>query len=195
MSGKTPTKIILDVVMMGLFATLIYAYDTGLVFHEIAGLSIVAFFASHILLNWSWVKKVTKNLFSKKLRISAKLKYALNGTMFLILAIIIITGILISQVIFPSLGSSLGNKLLLLVLVHKWTSYLGVGLFGLHIILHGRYLVASVRKILANLQESNLGKTFLRLGATALIVVVLYSRVISIATKNESGEHSCEADS
>ncbi|TGE36026.1 DUF4405 domain-containing protein [Desulfosporosinus fructosivorans] len=175
-------KIMLDIVMTILFVTLIFAHETGLVFHEIAGLSIFALFASHVLLNWSWVKNVTKNLFSGKLKTSSKLRYALNVTMFLTIATITITGILVSQVVFPSLGSSLGSKLL--VLVHKWTSYLGLGLFGLHIILHGHYLVESVRKILANLRESNVKKTFVRLGAIAVIVFILYSRVISIATNN-----------
>jgi len=100
----------LDVAMTILFVTLIYAYDTGLVFHEIVGLSISALFASHILLNWSWVKNITKNLFNRRLKVSAKLKYALNATTFLTVATVIITGILISKVIFPSLGSLVGNR-------------------------------------------------------------------------------------
>lgn len=191
MSGKTLTKILLDIIMFILFVTLIYAYETGLVFHEIAGLSIFALFVSHIFLNWSWVKNVTKNLFNTKLKTSAKLKYALNVTMFLIIATTIMTGIFISQVIFPSLGASLGNNLFLLL--HKWSSYLCLGLFALHIVLHGRYLVVSVRKIMANIQESNVGKISLRVGATALIVVVLYSRAISIATKNVNDQSSIYA--
>ena len=184
MSGKTLTKIALDIVMTILFVTLIKAHETGLAFHEIVGLSIFALFTSHILLNWSWVKNITKNLFHRKLKTSAKLKYALNMTLFLLIATIIITGILISQVVFPSIGSSLDTKLLLMI--HILTSYLCLGLFVLHIGLHRRYLIESVRKILANLQERNARKTFLRLGAAALIVVVLYSRIISLATRNEN---------
>lgn len=188
MSGTKLTKIVLDIVMTILFVTLINVHDTGIVFHEIVGLSIFALFAGHILLNWSWVKNITKNLFSRKLKTSAKLKYVLNTTMFLLIATIIITGILISQVVFPSLGSSLGSRLLLRV--HILTSYLCLGLFGFHIVLHMRYLAESVRKLLANLQESHVKKTFLRLGATALIVIVLYSRVISITTRNENNQSS-----
>jgi len=186
MNDKALTKIMLDIVMAILFVTLIFAHETGLVFHEIAGLSIFALFTSHVLLNWSWVKNVTKNLFSGKLKTSFTLRYALNVTMLLTIAAITITGILVSQVVFPSLGSSLGSKLL--VSVHKWTSYLGLGLFGVHIVLHGHYLLESVRRIFANLRESNVRKTFVRLGATAVIVVVLYSRVISIATNNVNNQ-------
>jgi len=134
MNPKTLTKIMLDIVMTILFVSLIYAYDTGLVFHEIVGLSISALFTSHILLNWSWVKNISKNLFNTRLKTSAKLKYALNMTTFLVIATVIITGIFISQVIFPSLVSLLGNKLL--VLVHTMTSYLCLGLFGVHIESH-----------------------------------------------------------
>jgi len=188
MGGRTLTKLMLDIVMTILFVTLINAHDTGLVYHEIVGLSIFALFASHALLNWSWVKNITKNLFSRKLKTLAKFKYALNMTMFLLTATIIITGILNSQVVFPSIGSSLGNRLLLLV--HIWASYLCLGLFGLHIVLHRRYLVESVRKVLANLKSSPVRKTFLRLSAAALMIVVLYSRVISIATRNENTQAS-----
>lgn len=186
MNDKTLTKIMLDIVMAILFVTLIFAHETGLVFHEIVGLSIFALFASHVLLNWSWVKNVTKNLFNRKLKTSAKLRYALNVTMFLTIATITITGILVSQVVFPSLGSSLGSKLL--VLVHTWTTYLGLGLFGLHIVLHGHYLMESVRRIFANLRKSNARETFVRLGIIAAIVIVLYSRVISIATNNVNSQ-------
>ena len=182
MNDKTLTKIILDIVMTILFASLIFADETGLVFHEIAGLSISVLFAGHVLLNWSWVKSVTKNLFSEKLKTSSEFRYALNVTMFLTIAAITITGIIVSQIVFPSLGFSLGSNQL--VLVHKWTSYLGLGLIGLHVILHGHYLVESVYRILANLRERNVRKTLVRLGATAVIVVVLYSRVTSIATNN-----------
>ena len=182
MNEKTLTKIMLDIVMTILFITLIFAHETGLVFHENVGLSIFTLFVSHVLLNWAWVKNVSKNLFSKKLKTSSKLKYALNVTLFLTITTITITGILVSQIVFPSLGSSLGSKLL--VLVHKSTSYLGLGLFALHIVLHRHYLVESVRKILANFRESNIRKTLVRLGSIAAIVVVLYSRVIS-STTNE----------
>jgi len=186
MNEKTLIKIMLDIVMTILFVSLIYAYDTGLVFHEIVGLSISALFATHIVLNWLWVKNVTRNLFNKRLTASAKLKYALNVTTFLVLATVIITGIFISQVIFPSLGSMLGNKVLLLI--HTWTSYLCLGLFGLHIALHGRYLLESGRKMLVNFHESKVRKTFLRLAASALIIGVLYSRVIAIETENVNNQ-------
>ncbi|HEY8911316.1 MAG TPA: DUF4405 domain-containing protein [Desulfosporosinus sp.] len=183
MNGKILTKIMLDLIMTILFVALIDAYGTGLVFHEIAGLSIVALFASHILLNWSWVKNVTRNLFSRRLKTSSRLTYALNVAMLLTVATTIITGILISKVVFPSMGFSLYRPV---VLAHKWTSYFCLGLFGYHIALHRRYLVQSVRKIWANRQESNVGKTCVRLGATAFILVILYSRVFSIATRSEN---------
>ncbi|MDO0822419.1 DUF4405 domain-containing protein [Desulfosporosinus nitroreducens] len=102
--------------------------------------------------------------------------------MFLTIATITITGVLVSQVVFPSLGSKL------LVLVHTWTTYLGLGLFGLHIVLHGHYLMESVRRIFANLRKSNARETFVRLGTIAAIVIVLYSRVISIATNNVNSQ-------
>lgn len=177
MNSKILTKIMLNIVMVILYISLIYAYETGLAYHEIVGLSIFALFSIHCLLNGAWIKNLTRNLFNPKLKTSVKLKYALNMSLFLCIATVTVTGVLLSQVVFPSLGTSFSNATL--IFVHKWLSYLCLGLFGLHIALHGRYLLESFRKISANLRESNVRRTILQLGATALIVGIVYSRVIT----------------
>ena len=163
-----------------LYITLIFAFNTGLVYHEIVGLSIFVFFIFHIILNWSWVKNVTKNLFNKKVKTSIKLKYVLNFSLLIGILIISVTGILISQVVIP-LELTI-NKLPLIAL-HKWSSYICIGLFSLHIALHWQYIVRSISKIISNWRERNIKNTILRVGAATLIVCILYSQIIFSVTK------------
>src|SRR5665647_1889456 len=111
MSSKAITKIALDLIMSVLFVILLFAYDTGLAFHEIAGLSILVLFTAHMILNWAWVKGVTKNLFSKKIKRKSKLLYALNTLLLIAASIIIVTGIMISRVVFD-FGLNGGSSML-----------------------------------------------------------------------------------
>ncbi|MHB8072256.1 DUF4405 domain-containing protein [Desulfosporosinus fructosivorans] len=173
MKNKTPIKIILDIIMTIMFLFLLDAPGTGLIFHEIAGLSILAFITIHILLNWSWVKTITKNL--RKTKLKPKLMYGLNAALFLGISIITITGILISQLILPS-GSQ--RNQFLLIAVHRWVSYACLGLFTLHIVLHRKYILVSMRNMLSKHEEYKLGKAITTLGATALIIGVLSVQII-----------------
>jgi hypothetical protein len=172
MSSKTITKIALDIVMTVLFVVLIFAYDTGLTFHEIAGLSLFAFFIYHIILNWAWVKGVTKNLFSKKIKRKTKILYALNTVLLIGVSTIIITGIMISRVVFD-FGLSGGSNVL--SAVHEWTTYACLGFFALHIALNWRFVSVSVSKIFAALGSVRLRKSLQALGASALVVAVMYT--------------------
>ena len=176
MSSKTTTKITLDIIMTVLFVILLYAYDTGLAFHEITGLAIFALFMFHIILNWSWVKNVTRNLFNTRMKTKPKLMYALNVTLLIGVSTIIITGMLISKVIF---GFGLNGSNHVLIAVHKWFSYACLGLFAIHMALNWRYILVSIREIFG----SRLRKSLEALGAAALVIVALYSLVISSSDK------------
>lgn len=172
MNTKTLTKITLDIVMTVLFITLIFAYDTGLAFHEIAGLAIFALFAFHIILNWGWVKNVTKNLFTSKIKTKPRLMYVLNVALLISVCSIIITGILISRVVFD-FGLQ-GNKHTLSA-VHKWTAYACLGLFGVHIALNWRFVTGTLREMVNNYKGSRVGKSLQALGAAALVMLLVYS--------------------
>jgi len=186
MSNKTVIKIMIDIVMTILFIVLIDAFGTGLVFHEIAGLSVFVLFAVHTILNWSWVKNVTQSLINLSKTTSAKLKkkYLLNLLLFIGINIITITGILISKVIFDS-GAA--NNLLL-INIHKWTAYTCSGLLAIHVALHARYLGRCVKQILLNIHETGIRNTSLRFGAGALIVILVYSRIIFNVTDNSQNK-------
>lgn len=178
MSNKALTKIILDIVMTVVFLILIDPQNTGMTFHEIAGLIMGALFIFHIFLNWTWVKSVTKNLFNPKLKTKTKFFYILNAVSFISVITIIVTGIEISQVLFASQWGSANEGFYLL---HKWVSYLCLALFSVHIVLHWRFIKDVLRDLAAVPKAPALGKTVMSIGVIVLMVGLLYSQIASSA--------------
>jgi len=168
--NKTLSKLMLDIILTALFILLIYPRETGFSFHEIAGLASGAMVVIHLLLNWSWVKSVTKNLFNPKVKKKTKYFYILNMVSMIALVIIIITGIQISTVLFPG-GEAASRSTLLL---HKWLSYSALGLFGLHLALHWDFFTRSVPRVFKSPGRPSPGKLALNMGALVLILAFMF---------------------
>ncbi len=107
---KNVVKITLDIVMTVIFALL---FDknavSGLKFHEIAGLFACLAFILHKALNWQWIKKVTSNLFQRKISKKAKINFILDALLLFFMTTILISGIMISKVLFTGFGSGSMN--------------------------------------------------------------------------------------
>jgi hypothetical protein len=116
----------------------------GLTFHEIAGLATAAVFFTHVLLNWQWVKKVSVKLFDRKLPVKTKLGYVLNLLLLITMAFIIISGILISKVVFPNIN--IGNERWFQV-THISISFLVLILVAAHVGLHWKWVVNVFKNI------------------------------------------------
>jgi hypothetical protein len=134
-------KIILDIVMIGLFVPLMFVNKTGLVFHEIAGLSIMLLFMLHLILNRSWIVNTTKKLISNKLKSKTLFMYYLNVALLIGVIVIAVTGLLISTVI---IGVAEYNPTL--VTLHKWSAYITAGLLCVHLMLHIKYLYVMFKR-------------------------------------------------
>lgn len=137
---KNTVKINLDIVITVLFVSLLFPYNTGLVYHEIAGISLAAMIILHLILNSNWIVNVSKNLLSGKFKAKTILLYILNIGLFLGITVIIITGLMISNVIFNN------NYNESLAFIHKWSSYITVLMIAIHLGLHAKYLINSFKK-------------------------------------------------
>lgn len=181
MNAKTNLKLILDIILTVLFLILIFPKNTRFSFHEIAGLSIAALFGFHLILNWKWVKNVSKNLFSARLKARPKLYYILNIISLLCVATIIYTGIGISRVLFTSDSIVINHNC---VLIHKWVSYSCLGLFAVHIALHWRFITITMRKWVNSIIRPDILKPVLGLGSVVLVFSLLYSGIIAHAQED-----------
>ena len=167
-------KLGLDVFIAIIFALL---YNTrvfgGLAFHEIMGLGIGAIFLVHILLNSQWVIKVTQRLFDRTLPSKTRVGCVINILLLFSMAFTIVSGLMISKVLFPGLG--LVNQRAFQEL-HIDISYLTLALVGVHVGLHGQWIMCLMKKVF-NVKASNsviVGAKvalalFLLLGATQLL--------------------------
>ncbi len=116
----------------------------GLAFHEIAGLVIIGAFLTHVLLNGKWVKNVTLKLLNKKLPWKTRFGYLLNVLLLITMTAIIVTGIIISKVVFPNL--TVGNERWMQML-HISVSYITLVLVAIHVGLHWQWVMNLSKKI------------------------------------------------
>lgn len=116
----------------------------GLTFHEIAGLAIAAVFFTHIALNWRWVKNVTVKLFDRKLPFKTKFGYVLNLLLLITMAFIIISGILVSHIVFPNINVTNERWF---QMAHISISYLVLILVAAHVGLHWKWVIQVFNKI------------------------------------------------
>lgn len=142
--NKNYIKLTLDFVLVVVFALLFNVrIFGGLTFHEIAGLGIGLGFLIHILLNSQWVKNVTLRLFDPKLPKKTRFGYLLNLVLLITMTLSIVSGLMISKVLFPGLGGNLRWFRPL----HEIASYLSLGIVGIHVGLHGQWILNLLKKI------------------------------------------------
>ncbi|WJH35284.1 DUF4405 domain-containing protein [Paenibacillus sp. CC-CFT747] len=145
MKKVTYVKITIDILMA---ATLVLLYNKrvlgGLAFHEIAGLCIGGVFLVHILLNGRWVATVTRKLFDRKLPGRTRFGYLLNLLLLACMSFIIVSGILISEVVFRDLH--MGNVGWFKG-THISVSFLTLIIVGVHVGLHWKWLMNVSQKL------------------------------------------------
>lgn len=165
-------KMILDLIMSIAWIFLMDYMFTGLLIHELLGLAIIGLFIFHNLINFDWIKNITKNIFTGKINFLTSLKYSLNLILLFMTFLVGISGVLISTNILTSISTSNRN---LWVYIHRASSYGSLIFISIHIGLHWNMIMAMCRKLF-NIQHKNAARTFiLRLLALALVVVGIKS--------------------
>lgn len=161
-------KLALDVVMSLLFV-LFFNKNVlgGLRFHEISGLFFAGAFLIHILLNLGWVKRVTLKMFNRSLSWRVRGSYALNLLLLISMTFIIVSGILISHVVFPNIN--VGNENWF-KMTHISVSFVVLVLVGIHVGLHWEWVVNIVKKM-ASIKKRRAWVRYVAQGLTLVILL------------------------
>lgn len=138
----------------------------GLTFHEIAGLGIGIAFITHVLLNVNWVKRVTMKLFDRKLPGKTRFGYLLNLLLLVTMTFIIVSGILISRVVFPNVN--VGNEMWFKP-THIGVSFIVLILVGIHVGLHWQWVMGVVKRAFKKASHPAVGLV-LKLAAAAILL-------------------------
>ncbi|MBB5324862.1 hypothetical protein HNQ34_001960 [Anoxybacillus tepidamans] len=143
---KNYVKIVLDLLLAITFVLLLMnpRVFNGLPFHEIAGTVIGIAILVHIGLNYRWVINTTKKIFSSELPKKTRIGFFLNVLLLLSMATVIVSGILISRVVFPNLALE-GNHFVRGI--HNLSANTTLALVGLHLGLHWQWIMGVSKKV------------------------------------------------
>ncbi len=119
---------------------------TGIPIHEWLTMAGIAAIILHLLLDWNWIVGLTKKFF-RKVAFKARLNYVLNWLFFIDGIVVMISGILVSEVILPLVG-------ILPIGGHTWKTIHSVSadislfILALHTALHWDWIVTVVKRYL-----------------------------------------------
>lgn len=154
---RTRFNLFLDAGLAVAFVIALKPFVTGLAFHEWLGLGIGAALVLHAVAHRQWIVGITRQLF-RKLPVRTRVYYAVDATLLLTFAVIIITGVMMSTAVLPLFGVQ-GIDSLTVALVHKWASYLTLVLLGIKLGLHWTWLKNAVRRHVVGASQPVQGST------------------------------------
>jgi hypothetical protein len=145
-ASQTKTKLWIDVLIFIVFLVTMDPRTSGLAIHEWLSLSVVAAMIVHLLLNWDWITEITSR-FLGKLGGQNRINYIVNWLLFIDGTLIMISGIMISEVALPVLGIKLPMGFAWRSL-HDMSANIGLILLGIHTALHWSWIATAFDKYL-----------------------------------------------
>ena len=163
-------KFLIDIIMALIFTLLFNKNVLGMSFHEIAGLAIGAVFLVHCGLNWRWIKGITLKFFTKSMTIKTRILYVLDIILLINIAVIIISGVFISKVVFVNLGLI---HIQSFKTIHIFAAYLSLMIIGIHLGLHWKWVIMIFKKIF-KIQQKNIISYLSKVMMISVLVFGIY---------------------
>jgi hypothetical protein len=145
-TSQTKTKLWLDLLIFIVFLIAMEPHTSGLAIHEWLTLSVMAAMVVHLLLSWGWITEITSR-FLGKLGTQNRINYILNWLLFIDGTLVMVSGIMISEVAIPAMGINLPLGFAWRRL-HDMSANIALVLLGLHTALHWGWIVTTFNKYL-----------------------------------------------
>jgi hypothetical protein len=145
-ASQTKTKLWVDVLIFIVFLITMEPHTSGLAIHEWLSLSVVAAMIVHLLLSWDWITEITSRFLGKLSGLN-RINYILNWLLFIDGTLLMVSGVLISEVALPFLGINLSASFVWRRL-HDLSANVGLILLGIHTALHWGWIVTAFNKYL-----------------------------------------------
>jgi hypothetical protein len=142
--NQNKTKLWIDVLIFLAFLVTMEPRASGVAVHEWLAVSMIAAIIVHLLLSWEWIAKITRK-FLGRLVGQSRLNYILNWLLFIDGTLIMVSGIMISEVVVSSLGITLPRNFAWRRL-HDVSANFFLVLLGLHTALHWGWIVNAFRR-------------------------------------------------
>lgn len=142
--SQTRTKLWIDLLIFVAFLVTMEPHSSGLAIHEWLSLAMIAVVIVHLLLSWDWITQLTRRFLGKVTGIS-RVNYILNWLLFFDGLLIMISGIMISEVVLPVLGISLPPAFAWRRL-HDMSANIFLVLLGVHTALHWSWVINTFKR-------------------------------------------------
>lgn len=172
---KNIIKISLDIIMALILLLLYNSHAVSMAFHEAAGLFIFGLFIVHILLNKKWVASISSKLFHKSITPRTRFVYVIDTLLLISFILIIVSGILTSQVLFPFLSAGKDSPWRN---IHHFFSAVSIVLVGIHLGLHWNFVSGMLKKAVK--LPSKVAKPL----SICLLAVILIYGIYSLGTSS-----------
>lgn len=167
MNTKKIFKLLLDVTMLILYILLIFGYRIGPFFHEVVGIGIGTLFIAHVILNGKVIRGLARTALRRGSSAKAKLFFYTDCILSLSMLVTIISGIMISDVVFSfDFNSSI-------LAMHNISAYVSLVILSGHALLHLRYIAGVIRNS-SRQKPSGFARALRRYSAVVAIAVTAY---------------------
>jgi len=143
---QTSAKLWLDVLIFIAFLVTMDPHTSGIAIHEWLSLAMMAAMTVHLLFSWDWIVEISSR-FLGKVGGQNRINYVINWLLFIDGTLIMISGMMISEVALPLMGIQLPAGFAWRRL-HDMSANIGLILLGLHTALHWSWIVTAFNKYL-----------------------------------------------
>ncbi len=142
------TRVWLDIALFVGYVALSAPQTTGIPFHEYLTVVFIPIFISHIVLDWAWIRRVFRRSDSTR---SGEVRFnrAFDVVLFIGMVIVIYSGFMISESIFPDFGISLAPTGFWQT-IHDAGGNLLILLVGIHVAMHWPWIKRNIGRIAPN---------------------------------------------
>lgn len=120
---------------------------TGFVWHEWVGVAFIPLFVAHIVLSWNWIVSNWRRALGNSAP-RARINYLLNASLFVLMAIVVVSGIVVSEYAVPAMGvASMGNRRW--EQFHNFSASLVIPVAALHLALNWSWIARAWRRYTA----------------------------------------------
>ena len=142
--NQTKIKLAIDIAIFIAFLVAMDPRSSGIAVHEWLAVSALAAIVVHLLLSWDWIIQITKR-FTSKMNNQTRINYILNWVLFMDVALVMLSGLIISQVVVPSFGITLPQNFTWRSL-HDLSANIFIVLLGLHTALHWSWIADTFKR-------------------------------------------------
>jgi hypothetical protein len=146
MSKPNRTKLLLDILIFAAFLISMDPHTSGIAIHEWLSIALAGTVIVHLLLNWDWIAQFTQRAFTAQKLNGSRTNYILNWLLFIDGILIMLSGMMISEAVVPSLGFTLPLNFTWRSL-HDLSANISLALMGLHLALHWSWIMSTLKRL------------------------------------------------